>query len=86
MGVAPTRRYPGGDKPQADVTHPAISVNLSACVDSAVRARLREVQMNDVIGMAYHGHGAKVIFDFDKGMGESTCVACECVQIPRPAR
>src|SRR6476659_6406428 len=38
--------------------------------------------MNDVIGMAYRGHGAKVIFDFDKGMGESTCVACgECVQV-----
>src|SRR5690606_7670683 len=41
----------------------------------------REVQMNDVIGMAYRGHGAKVVFDFDDGMGESTCVACgECVQ------
>jgi formate dehydrogenase major subunit len=42
----------------------------------------REVQMNDVIGMAYRGHGAKVVFDFDKGMGQSTCVACgECVQV-----
>ena len=27
-------------------------------------------------------HGSKVIFDFDKGMGDSTCVACgECVQV-----
>ncbi len=42
----------------------------------------REVQANDVIGMAYRGHGAKVVFDFDKGMGHSTCVACgECVQV-----
>jgi formate dehydrogenase major subunit len=32
--------------------------------------------------MAYRGHGSKVVFDFDKGMGESTCVACgECVQV-----
>ena len=30
----------------------------------------REVQVNDVIGMAYRGHGSKVVFDFDKGMGE----------------
>ncbi|MGA7116752.1 MAG: formate dehydrogenase subunit alpha, partial [Hyphomicrobium sp.] len=32
-------------------------------------------------GMAYRGHGSKVVFDFDAGMGDSTCVACgECVQ------
>ena len=34
-----------------------------------------------MIGMAYRGHGSKVVFDFDDPMGESTCVACgECVQ------
>jgi formate dehydrogenase major subunit len=39
------------------------------------------VQVNDVIGMAYRGHGSKIVFDFDDAMGESTCVACgECVQ------
>ena len=37
--------------------------------------------MNDVIGMAYRGAGARVVFDFDDPMGDSTCVACgECVQ------
>jgi formate dehydrogenase major subunit len=83
MGVTTTRRYPGGDKPAADITHSAISVNLDACINCGLCVRAcREVQMNDVIGMAYRGHGAKVIFDFDKGMGESTCVACgECVQV-----
>ena len=31
--------------------------------------------------MAYRGHGAKVVFDFDDPMGESTCVECgECVE------
>jgi formate dehydrogenase major subunit len=41
----------------------------------------REVQVNDVIGMAYRNHDAKIVFDFDDPMGESTCVACgECVQ------
>ena len=37
--------------------------------------------MNDVIGMAGRGPNAKIVFDFDDLMGESTCVACgECVQ------
>ena len=41
----------------------------------------REVQVNDVIGMAYRSHDSKIVFDFDDPMGESTCVACgECVQ------
>jgi formate dehydrogenase major subunit len=41
----------------------------------------REVQVNDVIGMAGRGHGEKIVFDFDDPMGASTCVACgECVQ------
>src|SRR5581483_8733736 len=41
----------------------------------------REVQVNDVIGMAGRGHTQKIVFDFDDPMGESTCVACgECVQ------
>ena len=34
-----------------------------------------------MIGMAYRNHDAKIVFDFDDPMGESTCVACgECVQ------
>ncbi|KAB2913838.1 MAG: formate dehydrogenase subunit alpha [Hyphomicrobiaceae bacterium] len=83
MGVTTTRRFPRDDKPKADVTHSAISVNLDACINCGLCVRAcREVQMNDVIGMAYRGHGAKVVFDFDRGMGESTCVACgECVQV-----
>ena len=57
-------------------------VNLDACIHCTLCVRAcREVQVNDVIGMAYRGHGAKVIFDFDTEMGASTCVACgECIQ------
>tara|TARA_B110000967_G_scaffold13529_1_gene13027 strand:- start:9675 stop:11972 length:2298 start_codon:yes stop_codon:yes gene_type:complete len=41
----------------------------------------REVQVNDVIGMANRGSDSKVVFDFDDPMGDSTCVNCgECVQ------
>ncbi len=82
MGIATTSRYPQSDQPAMDVSHPAISVNLDACINCGLCVRAcREVQHNDVIGMAYRGHGSKVIFDFDQDMGASTCVACgECVQ------
>ena len=83
MGVQPTSRFGHGDRPKADNTHTAISVNLDACINCGLCVRAcREVQMNDVIGMAYRGADSKVVFDFDKGMGDSTCVACgECVQV-----
>ena len=59
-----------------------MSVNLDACIQCGLCVRAcREVQVNDVIGMAYRSHEAKIVFDFDDPMGESTCVACgECVQ------
>lgn len=83
MGIAASSRYPRDDRPTADSTHTAIAVNLDACINCNLCVRAcREVQANDVIGMAYRGHGSKVVFDFDNGMGHSTCVACgECVQV-----
>ena len=34
-----------------------------------------------MIGMAHRGAEAKIVFDFDDPMGDSTCAACgECVQ------
>nr|WP_306265939.1 formate dehydrogenase subunit alpha [Pararhizobium sp. IMCC3301] len=66
-----------------DISHSAIHVNLDACINCNLCVRAcREVQSNDVIGMAYRGHGSQIVFDFDDPMGDSTCVACgECVQI-----
>ncbi len=59
-----------------------MSVQLDACIHCNLCVRAcREVQVNDVIGMAYRGHHASVVFDFNDPMGSSTCVACgECVQ------
>jgi len=75
-------RFPADDRPEADSSHPAMRVNLDACIHCNLCVRAcREVQVNDVIGMAHRGHGAKIVFDFDDAMGASTCVACgECVQ------
>jgi formate dehydrogenase major subunit len=69
-------------KPQADRSHPAMAVNLDACIQCNLCVRAcREVQVNDVIGMAGRGSTEKIVFDFDDPMGTSTCVACgECVQ------
>ena len=68
--------------PLLDASHVAMRVNLDACIHCNLCVRAcREVQVNDVIGMAGRGHGAKIVFDQDDPMGASTCVACgECVQ------
>ncbi len=65
-----------------DFSHPGITVNLDACIQCTrcVRA-CRDEQVNDVIGLAFRGDHAKIVFDMDDPMGNSTCVACgECVQ------
>ena len=68
--------------PLHDVSNPAIAVNMDACIacNLCVRA-CREVQVNDVLGMADRGHHAVPVFDIHDPMGVSTCVTCgECVQ------
>src|SRR5437762_1121756 len=75
-------RFASRAQPAPDITHPAMAVNLDACIQCTrcVRA-CREEQVNDVIGYAGRGDHSKIVFDFDDPMGESTGVACgECVQ------
>jgi formate dehydrogenase major subunit len=70
------------EQPKADFSHPAMAVNLDACIqcNRCVRA-CREEQVNDVIGMAMRGAHSEIVFDLGDDMGDSTCVACgECVQ------
>src|SRR6266702_623209 len=75
-------RFPAAERWETDASHPAMRVNLDACIQCGLCVRAcREVQVNDVIGMAYRNHSSKIVFDFDDPLGESTCVACgECVQ------
>jgi formate dehydrogenase major subunit len=75
-------RFPARSTPAPDRSHPAMAVNLDACIECNLCVRAcREVQVNDVIGMAGRGASEKIVFDFDDPMGRSTCVACgECVQ------
>ena len=81
LGVEDSR-FPRRAPPAPDRSHPAMAVQLDACIQCNLCVRAcREVQVNDVIGMAARGFHEKIIFDFDDPMGNSTCVACgECVQ------
>jgi formate dehydrogenase major subunit len=75
-------RFEKRHQPAQDISHPAIAVNLDACIQCTrcVRA-CREEQVNDVIGYAYRGDHSSIVFDMHDPMGASTCVACgECVQ------
>ena len=80
--VRPELKAVRREQPKADLSHPAMAVNLDACIqcNRCVRA-CREEQVNDVIGYAMRGSHSEIVFDLNDTMGESTCVACgECVQ------
>jgi len=83
VGIS-SSRFPPMNKdhvPLLDDSHVAMQVNLDACIQCNLCVRAcREVQVNDVIGMAGRGHHSFPVFDLDDPMGASTCVACgECV-------
>ncbi|EGF33227.1 tungsten-containing formate dehydrogenase alpha subunit [Oxalobacteraceae bacterium IMCC9480] len=75
-------RFAPREAVRPDHSHPAMTVNLDACIQCTrcVRA-CRDEQVNDVIGLAFRGSHAEIVFDMGDPMGNSTCVACgECVQ------
>ncbi|MDD2917872.1 formate dehydrogenase subunit alpha [Rhodoferax sp.] len=75
-------RFKARQQVRQDLSHPAIAINLDACIQCTRCLRAcRDEQVNDVIGLAFRGNQAKIVFDMDDPMGSSTCVACgECVQ------
>ncbi|HYF58235.1 MAG TPA: formate dehydrogenase subunit alpha [Burkholderiaceae bacterium] len=81
LGVGGTRFAPRA-RGTRDLSHPAMAVDLDACIRCGRCVRgCREEQVNDVIGYAWRGDAATIVFDQDDPMGASTCVACgECVQ------
>ena len=84
LGVEASR-YPAKSAPgvDADTSHSAIAVNMDACISCQLCVQgCRDIQVNDVIGLAGRGAQTAVVFDFADPMGESTCVGCgECVQV-----
>ena len=81
LGVTESRLAPRARANGRDVSSKVIDFDHSACIlcDRCIRA-CADLQSNDVIGRSGKGFLAKIGFDFDLPMGESTCVACgECV-------
>ncbi|MDE0728070.1 MAG: formate dehydrogenase subunit alpha [Alphaproteobacteria bacterium] len=79
-----TSRFPArAAAPRPDPSHPAMQVNMDACIQCNLCVRAcREVQVNDVIAMAGRGADSHIAFDFDDPMGDSRCVGCgECVRV-----
>ena len=66
-----------------DHSHPAMSLRLELCIHCTLCLRAcRNVQGNDVIGMAGRGAASRIVFDMGSPMGDSSCVGCgECVQV-----
>lgn len=64
-----------------DLSSPVIAVDHSACIlcDRCIRG-CDEIQVNEVIGRTGKGFEARISFDTDREMGNSTCVSCgECM-------
>jgi len=83
LGADPSRLpRRDGHYAEADTSHPAIAVNLDACIQCTRCLRAcRDEQGNDVIGLAFRGAHAQIAFDAGSTLGDSSCVACgECVQ------
>ena len=85
--VADAARLPASSHPgscrKKDASSAVIAVDHQACIlcDKCIRA-CDEIQSNDVIGRTGKGYGARIAFDLDRPMGESTCVSCgECASV-----
>ncbi|HEX9871563.1 MAG TPA: molybdopterin-dependent oxidoreductase, partial [Candidatus Tectomicrobia bacterium] len=64
-----------------DFSSPVIAVDHNACIlcDRCIRA-CDDIQVNEVIGRNGKGFLARIGFDMDQPMGQSTCVSCgECM-------
>jgi formate dehydrogenase major subunit len=85
--IALSRRYAadgskfvGSGERGEDDSSKVIQVDHQACIlcDRCIRA-CNDVQSNHVIGRSGKGYGARIAFDLDVPMGESSCVSCgEC--------
>jgi formate dehydrogenase major subunit len=80
-GPADPGSTPAAVLPPFDLSSPVIAVDHSACIlcDRCIRG-CDDIQVNEVIGRTGKGFSARIGFDTDRPMGDSTCVSCgECM-------
>ena len=81
--AVPFPARPAAEEPPRDLSSPVIAVDHRACIlcDRCIRG-CNALQHNDVITRTGKGRGARIAFDLDAPMGESTCVSCgECLAV-----
>ncbi|HJZ88681.1 MAG TPA: molybdopterin-dependent oxidoreductase, partial [Polyangia bacterium] len=74
---------PHGNSRPRDASSAVIAVDHQACIlcDRCIRG-CDDLQSNEVIGRTGKGYQARIAFDLDTPMGESTCVSCgECAAV-----
>jgi formate dehydrogenase major subunit len=83
LGVDTPRFVQRAADARVDVTHPDIAIDMGACIQCTRCLRAcREEQGHKVIGLAYRGGAARIVFDDDVPIGDSSCVSCmECVRV-----
>ena len=72
LGVAPPPALTAlrRQQPAPDLSHPAMAVNLDACIQcNRCQRACREEQGNDVIGLAFRGAHTQVVFALADPMG-----------------
>jgi len=77
------RSLPRGNSRPRDDSSKVIAVDHQACIlcDRCIRG-CDEIENNDVIGRTGKGYKARIAFDLDRPMGESSCVSCgECMAV-----
>ena len=80
FGVAQSR-FPGAEARPRDDSSVVIAVDHAACIlcDRCVRG-CNDIKDNQVLGRMGKGFGARIAFDLDAPMGNSSCVSCgECM-------
>lgn len=83
LGVNESRFPKEESSKPSDTTHPAISFDLNACINCTLCLKAcRDIQVNEVIGLAHRGVKQTISFDLEDPLGHSSCVACgECIQV-----
>lgn len=75
-------RFAGAERTRPrDESSLVIAVDHNACIlcDRCIRG-CNDIRDNQVLGRAGKGYGARIAFDLEQRMGDSTCVACgECM-------
>jgi len=83
LGVKKSRFPKNESGKLIDNSHPAISFDPNACISCTLCLKAcRDIQVNEVIGLAHRGAKQTINFDMEAALGHSSCVACgECIQV-----